>query len=407
MTPPLRVIALSLAALVAACAPQTKAPEALPPAPVSPTPSTPAPSTEAPASDNAVHAGVRKGPPLSALASWQEGAPAALNAFRISCPKLIIRNDRSGLTRKEDWRPVCTAAESATNAARFFEDNFETVIIGSGKAFLTGYFEPEIAGSRTPGAGYRTPIYKRPTDLVDVDLGRFSDALKGKTVRGRVEKQALIPYYDRGQIDDGALAGKGLEIAWAADPIEFFFLQIQGSGRLKLPDGQIMRIGYASQNGREYIGIGRVLRDRGALKPGQATMDGIISWLRANPAEGRTLMRQNKSYIFFRELQGAGPLGALEVPLTPAGSVAADPAFVPLGAPVWLGKGPAGLERLWIAQDTGGAIKGANRFDTFWGAGKQAREIAGGMSANADAVLLVPRGTLARLGAGNASAAGR
>lgn len=349
-----------------------------------------------PAAANALSAGVAAGPALANLPGWQSGAPAALNAFRISCASLMKRIDRSGLTRGEDWRPACTAASTAQDPAAFFEQNFETVVIGSGEAFLTGYYEPEISGSRTAMPGY-TPVYKRPPDLVDVDLGRFSDDLKGKKIRGRVDGKLLTPYYDRAEIDDGALAGKGLEIAWAADPIEFFFLQIQGSGRLKLPDGQIMRIGYDSQNGRDYLAIGKTLRDRGVLAPGEATMDGIIRWLRANPDEGCALMRQNKSYVFFRELNGAGPLGAMEVPLTPGGSIAADPLFTPLGAPVWLGEGPAGLERLWVAQDTGGAIKGANRFDTFWGAGESARHIAGGMSANARAVLLLPKGSLARI----------
>lgn len=406
MTLRLRAALLPLVSLLAACAQQP-----LPrPSTSVPVPPAPPPPAAAPA-ETAVSAGVRPGPALAALPGWREGAVAALNAFRISCPSLLKRTDRSGLTRKEDWQPACTAAAQAQDAAAFFEQNFETAVVGSGDAFLTGYYEPEINGARTARPGYGVPIYARPADLIDVDLGQFSDTLKGKKIRGRVEKQELVPYFERAEIDDGALAGKGLEIAWAADPIEFFFLQIQGSGRLKLPDGQIMRIGYASQNGRDYVAIGRVLKDRGVLKPGQATMDGIISWLRANPEEGRALMRQNKSYVFFRELKGAGPLGAMEVPLTPGGSVAADPAFVPLGAPLWLGNGPAGLERIWVAQDTGGAIKGANRFDTFWGAGSEARQVAGGMSAKARAVLLLPRGTVTRIGAvaggTDAAAAGR
>lgn len=382
---------LPLLAFVAACAQQAP--------PVKPSQPAPSPPPAPAAGETALSAGVRAGPPPGQLPGWRDGAMAALNAFRLSCPSLVKRTDRSGLTKGEDWRPTCNAAASATDPAAFFEQNFETAIVGAGDAFLTGYYEPEIVGSRTRGPGFAVPVYKRPPDLVDVDLGLFSDDLKGRKIRGRLDRQTLMPYYDRAAIDDGALAGKGLEIAWAADPIEFFFLQIQGSGRLRLPDGQIMRIGYDSQNGREYLAVGRTLRDRGVLKPGQATMDGIISWLRANPDEGRALMRQNKSYVFFRELKGAGPLGAMEVPLTPGGSVAADPSFVPLGAPLWLGEGPAGLERIWVAQDTGGAIKGANRFDTFWGAGDEARRIAGGMSARAKAVLLLPKGTLARVAA--------
>ena len=379
-----------LVLILSACAPQT------PPVSATKPPPAPKPADQA----NAAAAGVKAGPALETLPGWQAGAPAALNAFRISCPPLLKRTDRSGLTRGEDWRAACAAAATAADPVAFFQQYFETAVVAGGEAFLTGYYEPEIVGSRTPAPGYAVPIYRRPPDLIDVDLGVFSNELKGKKIRGRVDRQALVPYYDRAAIDDGALAGKGLEIAWAADPIELFFLQIQGSGRLKLPDGQTMQIGYDSQNGRDYVAVGRALRDRGVLAPGEATMDGIIRWLRANPGEGRALMRQNKSYVFFRELKGPGPLGALEVPLTPAGSVAADPAFVPLGAPLWLGEGPLGLERIWVAQDTGGAIKGANRFDTFWGAGDDARRIAGGMSAKARAVLLLPRGTLGRLAGG-------
>lgn len=387
---PLKRAALPLLMALAACAPQTPPVTATKPPAVTKSPPGPA---------NALAVGVKPGPALASLGGWQAGAPAALNAFRLSCPALLKRADRSGLTRGEDWRQACTTAASAPDPVAFFQQNFETAIIGGGDAFLTGYYEPEISGSRTAAPGYQVPVYRRPPDLIDVDLGLFNDELKGKKIRGRVDKQALAPYFDRAAIDDGALANKGLEIAWAADPIELFFLQIQGSGRLKLPDGQTMQIGYDSQNGREYVAIGRTLRDRGVLAPGESTMDGIIRWLRANPAEGRDLMRRNKSYVFFRELKGPGPLGALEVPLTPGGSVATDPAFVPLGAPLWLGDGPAGLERIWVAQDTGGAIKGANRFDTFWGAGDEARRVAGGMSANARAVLLLPRGTLARMAA--------
>ena len=211
----------------------------------------------------------------------------------------------------------------------------------------------------------------------------------------------MVPYHDRTAIEDGALAGRGLEIAWAADPIEFFFLQIQGSGRLLQPDGSVIRIGYASQNGREYVGIGKLMKDRGLLGPGQTSMQGIVAWLRANPEEGRAIMRENKSYIFFQELTGPGPLGALGLPVTPRATVAADPKFVPLGAPVLLAMGRSELDGLWVAQDTGGAIKGANRFDTFWGAGADAATIAGGMQARGKAYVLLPKGTAARLAAAN------
>ena len=183
-----------------------------------------------------------------------------------------------------------------------------------------------------------------------------------------------------------------------------FFLEIQGSGRLKLPDGTVMRIGYDNQNGREYVGIGKLLRDRGILPPGGADMDSIKRWMRTQPDGGKSLMRENLSKIFFKELTGPGPLGALGLPVTPRGTVATDPLFVPLGAPVWLDMATDDADGLWVAQDTGGAIKGANRFDTFWGAGPEARRIAGGMSAKGDALLLLPRASVDRLLAARAAA---
>jgi membrane-bound lytic murein transglycosylase A len=350
----------------------------------------------------AAAAGIVAGPAVERLPIDDAGAARALAAFRTSCPSLVRRTDASGLTRGEDWRAACDAARSTgdRDAARFFATWFEAVQVGDGKAFATGYYEPEIAGSRTRRSGYDVPIYGRPNDLVDVDLGTFSDALKGKSIRGRVEGTNLVPYHDRTAIEQGALRGRGLEIAWAADPVELFFLQIQGSGRLRLPDGGVMRIGYASQNGRDYTGIGKLMLDRGLLPRDQASMQGIMAWLRANPDEGRAIMRENKSFVFFRELTGPGPLGAMGHPVTGRGSVAADPKFVPLGAPVFLSMDRQDANGLWVAQDTGGAIKGGNRFDTFWGAGDEARAIAGGMAARGTAWLLLPKGTLARLTGG-------
>jgi membrane-bound lytic murein transglycosylase A len=333
-------------------------------------------------------------------------ATRALKAFRISCPSVQRRTDQSGLTRPEDWRAACLAATGWPdgNAVSFFAENFELVQVGDGKAFATGYYEPEILGSRTQSDRYPVPVYKRPPDLAEIDLGAFSDSLKGKKIRGKVEGGSFVPYADRTAIEDGALAGRGLEIAWAADAAEFFFLQVQGSGRLRLPDGSVMRIGYDGQNGRDYTGIGKLMRDRGLLGPGQASMQGIVAYLNANPEQGRAIMRENKSWVFFRELTGAGPIGALGLPVTARGTVATDPAFVPLGAPVFLSMDRAEPNGLWIAQDTGGAIKGSNRFDTFWGAGDEARRIAGGMSARGTAFVLLPKGVLARIQAeGNAT----
>lgn len=338
-------------------------------------------------------------------------ATRALEAFRLSCATLVRRSDDSGLTRPSDWAAACHEAQTTVDATRFFAENFEPVRVGPGTAFATGYYEPEIAGSRTATPG-SVPILRRPADLVEqatvqcppdwpAGTAQTVPPCKRITLRGRMINGLFQPYFDRAAIEDGALAGRGLELAYAADPVEFFFLQVQGSGRLRLPDGSIMRIGYDSQNGHEYTGIGRVMRERRLLAPGQASMQGIMAYIRTNPVEGRAIMRENKSWVFFRELTGPGPLGALNVPVTARGSVAADPAFVPMGAPVVLAMDRAEASGLWIAQDTGGAIKGANRFDTFWGAGEEARTVAGGMSARGTAVLLLPRGTLARLAAGS------
>jgi membrane-bound lytic murein transglycosylase A len=290
-----------------------------------------------------------------------------------------------------DWQPLCAEALTTADPVAFFRDRFEWVRVGKGEAFATGYYEPEIFGSRTQAAGYAVPIYAKPDDLVRCTLA------DGTTGRGRIDETGTcVLYYSRAEIEDGALAGRNLELAWAADPIDLFFLQIQGSGRIKFPDGQVMRIGYADQNGREYVAIGRLLRDRGILPPGGANMDAIVAWMRAQPDGGKTLMRENPSYIFFKELTGPGPLGALNVPVASRASVAADPKFVPLGAPVFLTLDRPEASGLWVAQDTGGAIKGANRFDTFWGAGAEARRTAGGMAAKGQALILLPRGAVAR-----------
>ncbi|TCM18966.1 membrane-bound lytic murein transglycosylase A [Novosphingobium sp. PhB165] len=370
--------------------------------PISPTlPSTTPPGTPPPA--NAVALGVRAGPPITDLPVGAADGAAALASFRESCPSVSKRTDASGLTRPGDWQTACTAATTwPGTAVQFFQTYFEAVKVGDGRGFATGYYEPEIAGSRTHLPGYEVPVYGMPADLVRARPGDAQPNAKGQMPLGRYDENGLfVPYFDRAQIEDGALAGKGLEIAWVHDPVEFFFLQVQGSGRLRAPDGTVMRIGYAGQNGLPYTGIGAVMRDSGLVGtgPGQypGSMQGIIQYIHDHPVEGDVLMRRNQSWVFFRELTGAGPLGALGVPVRAHASVAADPQFVPLGAPVWLGLDRGEASGLWIAQDTGGAIKGANRFDTFWGAGDQARLTAGGMSGRGDALVLVPKGTLARL----------
>ncbi len=391
-------VATALLVLLAACG------RLIPPNSVSPSPRH-APIAAPSASTSAVALGVTAGPDPARLGLTAASAGSALVAFRQSCPHLVSRPDRSGLTRPADWRPACVAAASwpAADAAGFFTSQFETVTVGNGATYVTGYFEPEIAGSRTHQPGFDVPVYGVPSDLVHAHPGDAPVKSNGQTPFGRYDETGhFVPYYERTAIENGKLAGQGLEIAWAADPIEFFFLQIQGSGRLVAPDGSVIRIGYAADNGQNYTGLGSLMREQGLIGtgPGQypGSMQGIVQYLRDHPDAGRALMDQNKSWVFFREIDGDGPFGALGVPVRRHVSLAVDPLFVPLGAPVFLSLDRSVANGLWVAQDTGGAIKGANRFDSFWGSGTEAKTIAGGMAGHGSALVLVPRGTLARLG---------
>ncbi|MGR6328347.1 murein transglycosylase A [Sphingomonas sp. XXL09] len=354
-----------------------------------------------PGATTAAAAGVVPGPAIDTLPITEAQAEAARQAFLTSCPGLMRRTDTSGLTRGADWQTACAAARSvARGGARdFFITNFEAVQVGDGRAFATGYYEPEIAASRERRPGYEVPIYARPDDLIDVDLGQFSADLKGKKIRGRVDGKNLIPYYDRAAIVGGAIERRAPVLAWGADEAAVFFLQVQGSGRLRLPNGDVIRIGYDSQNGRDYTGIGALMKARGLIGPGQTSMQGIVAWLRANPEQGRAIMNENKSFVFFREID-TPPLGAMGYVVNGGISAAVDTKFVPLGAPVFLSMDRQDATGLWVAQDTGGAIKGANRFDTFWGAGPVAEATAGGMAARGTAFVLLPIGTLSRMQTG-------
>jgi membrane-bound lytic murein transglycosylase A len=389
-----RAFALASLLFVAACASgPLPSPEGARPAPA-PTPLPPPGRSPAPAPPPVAPTARETGITLDApRVLKKDEAERALAAFRTSCPSVTRRNDSSGLTQPADWQALCAQAASLdpSYAPGFFYYGFDWVKVGDGRAFATGYYEPEIEGSRVPLPGY-VPIYLVPPDLV-----RCTKA-DGTTGRGRIDETGTCTlYFTRAEIEDGALSGKGLELAWAKDPVELFFVEIQGSGRIRMPDGSVARIGYAEQNGRDYVAIGRLLRDRGILPSGGASMQAIKDWIRANPDEGRALMRENSSYIFFRELSGPGPLGSLNAPLTPRGSVAADPKYVPLGAPIYISRADRHeIDGLWVAQDVGGAIKGPNRFDTFWGAGPEAVAIAGGMSGTGEALILIPKGTAAR-----------
>lgn len=390
-----RLAGLFAAFALAGCA---IVPEARPPQDTGVVPQPPALPAE-----TAQAAGLKPGPAIDTLPISNSDAAAALSAFRATCAKILYRDDASGLTQRIDWQVPCGAATNwVSDPVGFFTSQFETVVVGDGNAFATGYYEPEIRGSRTRAPGYDVPVYAVPTDLVRGWPSDMPESERtGRQPLGRYDETGkFVPYYERAEIEAGVLDGKVPVIAWAADPVEFFFLQIQGSGLLRLPDGTLMRIGYAGQNGREYVGIGSVMRERGLIGtgPGQypGSMQGLMQYIREHPAEGAELMRLNKSWIFFRTLTTDGPLGSLEVPVRRGDSVAVDPKFVPYGAPVWLDLDRDVADGLWVAQDTGGAIKGANRFDTFWGNGEDARVIAGGMSGRGKAYLLLPKGTLAR-----------
>lgn len=320
----------------------------------------------------------------------------AYEAFHRACPALARRKDRSGLTLPADWEEPC--ADKNTPVTEFFDRHFVAVRLGDGKGLATGYFEPEITGSTAAVPGGQA-IYALPSDLIDIDLGAFAPDLEGRRIRGRFDGKTFTPYHTRTEIENGALAGRQLELAWADDPVDLFFLQIQGSGRLRLADGQVWRIGYAGQNGHPYTAIGRLLRERGQLE--KAGMAEIRAWLTANPAEGRALMRENASWVFFRRLPDSddGPIGALGVPLLPEANAAVDLTHIPAGAPLFARLDVEGKpwRRLLVAADTGGAIRGANRIDIFWGHGDRAARIAGALAASADVTVLLPHRAAQRL----------
>lgn len=354
------------------------------------------------------------------LIGWPDDNPAAaVEAFKRSCEKLTTRPGSSAIGahaiygNAEDWLMACDAAlniqekPTAEEARQFFEawfQPFEVTADGNTEGLFTGYYEPLLHGSKERAGSYKVPLYLPPDDLVRVDLGRFNPDLEGQSIRGRIEGQDFIPYFSRDDIVKGALSDRELELVWVDDEIEKFFLQIQGSGQVRLDDGTVLRVGYAEQNGLPYRAIGRDLIEIGALSPEEVSLQSIREWLLANPDRAEDIMSRNKSYIFFRENTeldpSEGPLGAQNVPLTAGRSLAVDPRHIPLGAPLWLEttvpepSGERPLHRLVIAQDTGGAIKGPIRGDVFWGAGEQAEIIAGHMKSRGRFFVLVPRAAI-------------
>ncbi|HVV28926.1 MAG TPA: murein transglycosylase A [Rhizomicrobium sp.] len=344
---------------------------------------------------------------FDALPGWADAGPgAALAAFRQSCAVLKAQPDAAPMGgagyagTAGDWRGVCMAAQS-DDARDFFTRNFTPFAV-EGAALFTGYYEPQIRGSRARRGAFQTPVYGLPSDLVRADLGLFIPKLKGEHISGRVVGHALVPYAERAEIDARGVADAPV-LFYTDDPVAFFFLQIQGSGRVVFDDGSRARIAYAGENGQPYTAIGRTLVAEGALARENLSLAAIRAWLAANPARAQAVMETNKSYIFFRELPladpAAGPPGTQGVALTPLASLAVDPRLHALGAPFYVAaEGNDPVHRLMVAQDTGGAIRGAARGDIFFGFGPDAEARAGAIKAPGALYVLLPDSLAARIG---------
>lgn len=332
----------------------------------------------------------------SDLPGWEsEDHAAVLELFRASC---------ATLAKRPLWRASCEALPKKENsgARAWFEAQLRpwamTQADGGREGLVTGYYEPLVRGSREKRPPFLTPVFGPPPDLIVVDLDSLYPELKNLRLRGRVEGRKLVPYYDRADWASLEKQREDQALLWVDSPIDFFFLQIQGSGQVELIDGQRVRIGYADQNGHPYRSIGKWLIDKGELQSHEASMQGIKAWAEKNPQRLQELLNANPSMVFFRELPalGSGPPGALGVPLTPERSIAVDPRHVPLGAPVWLDttqpNSEQPLTRLVLAQDTGGAIRGPVRADFYWGSGPAAGNQAGKMKQRGRLWTLLPRG---------------
>ena len=360
---------------------------------------------------------------FSSLPGWaQDDHAAALTVFRRSCIFLDDRpsGDKMGVTGTvADWRLVCRAAHDlpdpiGNDAARaFFEKNFRPVaVVGDDgdEGLFTGYYEPELLGSLKPGPEYQVPLYRRPPDLVTFDQGIPRHSSSAGLKRGRIVDGRAHGYYTREEISKGALDGKVEPLLYLKDKVDAFFLHIQGSGRVRLANGDVRRVAFAAKTGRPYTPIGRILVERNEIPREKVSMQSIKAWLRANPDKADEVMWQNQSYIFFREVDDVdpnlGPPGAQGIPLTPGRSLAVDKRFHGYGSLLWLdstapaedGKTEDTLRRLMIAQDTGSAILGPVRGDVFWGSGEKAGEIAGRMKSTGRLFVLVPHVVAASAG---------
>ncbi|HZZ93980.1 MAG TPA: murein transglycosylase A [Usitatibacter sp.] len=338
--------------------------------------------------------------------AWPELTAWGTDTLRPSLEAFVRSCDV--LEKQDAWKVVCAAGRtllpgmSESDVRSFFELNFDPWRVlnldDSDDGMITGYYEPLLRGSLTPSPRYRYPIYAVPDDLLVIDLSSVYPELKHKRLRGRLEGKRVVPYLSRGEIDTDTAPLHGRELVWVDDPIDLFFLHIQGSGQVELENGERMRVGYADQNGHPFRSLGRVLIDRGEIAPERASMQGIKEWARRNPRKVQEYLDTNPSYVFFRELPRdlPGPLGALGVPLTPERSIAIDARVIPLGAPVYLAttwpNTPEPLDRLMVAQDTGGAIAGGVRADFFWGFGDEAGALAGRMRQAGRMWVLMPKG---------------
>ncbi len=402
---PLLCLLFCAAVLLAACAPQAQKPAAsghvVPPVPAPlPKPTVPQlpPAVPQPATQRYERAD------WSQLEGWgTDDLAQAWGAFITDC---------EALKGRVDWKQVCelalkTPVRDAVAARQFFESQFEPWRVAyddekgqrSETGLVTGYYEPLLRGARKPGGRYTTPLHSVPDDLLTVDFGDLYPSLKGERVRARVQGKKVLPYFDRGQlVNNPSLRGK--EIVWVEDAIDAFFLEVQGSGRIQLPEGEVIRLAYADQNGQPYKAIGRYLVQKGELTVAQATAPGLRQWLAQHPERLQEVLNANPSVVFFREERLAdpsiGPKGALGVPLSAGRSVAVDARNLPLGAPLFLSTTQPGstapLQRLVMAQDTGGAIRGVVRADLFWGLGAEAGERAGNMRQQGRMWLLWPKG---------------
>lgn len=335
----------------------------------------------------------------SSLQNWtSDNQGDAWDGFLKSCKKL----------KQEQWQAVCdlakqTGAMSDAEVREFFESNFEVRPVhakgGLTEGLITGYYEPLLQGSWERSEVFRYPLYGTPQDLLVVDLGGVYPELKNMRLRGKLDGNKVVPYYDRAQLDDEGNLLQGAEILWVNSLVDMFFLHIQGSGRVQLTDNSIVAVGYAEQNGHPYRSIGKVLIEMEELKKEEVTLFTIKDWLKSNPDRLTEVLSKNPSYIFFelRDAQADGPLGSLNVALTPQRSIAIDRTVIPLGAPVWLqttlpNEEQAPFNRLMLAQDTGGAISGDIRADVFWGRGDEAERMAGLMKQQGKLFVLLPKG---------------